>query len=143
MFCQFHLAVPSSFSCFVSLSFAKKGTSILGFNLQRQHDQHRDEISLVAVAFYRLIISSIVKPSGFLFTMAVWWSGDGVDDFCDKSKIGSVDDDVTLCSSSDEFVWICMCVLRLARWLKLRLHTGHLWGDSSKCVTLCTARVRD
>lgn len=79
--------------------------------------QRWDEISFLlrvdVVTFYRLIISSIVKPSGFLFMMPVGLNGllcgDGVDDFCDKSKIGSVDDDVTLCSSSDdELEWICM-----------------------------------
>lgn len=35
------------------------------------------------------------------------------------------------------------CVFRLDRWLKERLHTGHLWGDSSMCRILWTARVRD
>lgn len=34
-------------------------------------------------------------------------------------------------------------VFRFERWLKLRLHTGHLCGDSSKCNILCTASVRD
>lgn len=40
-------------------------------------------------------------------------------------------------------VWVSRCVFRLERWLKLRLQTGHLCGDSSKCRILCTARVRD
>lgn len=68
------------------VSFAKKGTSILGFNLQDNMNSNEfDEVSLqlacslvvvvgrrvVVVTFYRLIISSIVKPSGFLFMMPV------------------------------------------------------------------------
>ena len=108
-----------------------------------KNSTHRVEV----VTFYRLIISSIVKPSGFLFMMPVWLSGllcgDDVDDFCDKSKIGSADDVMQCSLSVDVFEWICMCVFRLARWLKLRLQTGHLCGDSSKCVTLWTAKVRD
>jgi hypothetical protein len=40
-------------------------------------------------------------------------------------------------------VCVSRCVFRFDRWLKLRLHTGHLCGDSSKCRILCTANVRD
>lgn len=40
-------------------------------------------------------------------------------------------------------VWVSRWVLRLERWLKLREQTGHLWGDSSMCRILCTAKVRD
>lgn len=40
-------------------------------------------------------------------------------------------------------VWVSRWVFRFERWLKLRLHTGHLCGDSSMCKILCTARVRD
>lgn len=29
-------------------------------------------------------------------------------------------------------VWVSRCVFRFERWLKLRLQTGHLCGDSSK-----------
>lgn len=98
---------------------AKKGTSILGFIFKttqndkpsEQQKTEKRNISrmdavlcsvvgclccLVVVTFYRLIISSIVKPSGFLFMTPVspngLLCGDGVDDFCDKSKIGSCDD---------------------------------------------------
>lgn len=56
------------------------------------------QLGWLVVTFYRLIISSIVKPSGFLFMTPVspngLLCGDGVDDFCDKSKIGSIPDDV-------------------------------------------------
>lgn len=34
-------------------------------------------------------------------------------------------------------------VFRFDRWLKLRLQTGHLCGDSSMCRILCTASVLD
>lgn len=34
-------------------------------------------------------------------------------------------------------------VFKFDLWLKLLLHTGHLWGDSSICKILCTARVLD
>lgn len=40
-------------------------------------------------------------------------------------------------------VWVKRCVFRFDRWLKLRLQTGHLCGDSSMCRILCTAKVRD
>lgn len=40
-------------------------------------------------------------------------------------------------------VCVSKWVFRLERWLKERLHTGHLWGDSSMWRILCTARVRD
>lgn len=40
-------------------------------------------------------------------------------------------------------VCVSKCVFKFERWLKLRLHTGHLCGDSSKCNILCTANVRD
>jgi len=40
-------------------------------------------------------------------------------------------------------VWVKRWVLRFDRWLKLRLQTGHLWGDSSIWSILWTARVRD
>lgn len=40
-------------------------------------------------------------------------------------------------------VCVNRCVFRLDRWLKLRLHTGHLCGDSSRWRILCTANVRD
>lgn len=43
------------------------------------------------------------------------------------------------------FISVCVnrWVFRFERWLKLRLHTGHLCGDSSICKILCTASVRD
>lgn len=40
-------------------------------------------------------------------------------------------------------VCVSRWVLRFDRWLKLRLHTGHLCGDSSMCRILWTASVRD
>lgn len=40
-------------------------------------------------------------------------------------------------------VWVSKCVFKLDLWLKLRLQTGHLCGDSSMCRILWTARVRD
>lgn len=40
-------------------------------------------------------------------------------------------------------VCVNRCVFRLDRWLKLRLHTGHLCGDSSRWSILCTANVLD
>lgn len=40
-------------------------------------------------------------------------------------------------------VWVSKCVFRLDLWLKLRLQTGHLCGDSSMWRILWTARVRD
>lgn len=40
-------------------------------------------------------------------------------------------------------VWVSRWVFKLDRWLKLRLQTGHLCGDSSMCRILWTAKVRD
>ena len=40
-------------------------------------------------------------------------------------------------------VWVSKCVFRLERWLKLRAHTGHLCGDSSRWRIRWTASVRD
>jgi hypothetical protein len=62
--------------------------------------------------------------------------------FCDKSRMGSAgffnepvsSDDVLSIGVPVEWLW--MWVFRLARWLKVRLQIGHLWGDSSKWVTL-------
>lgn len=40
-------------------------------------------------------------------------------------------------------VCVSKWVFRFDRWLKLRLQTGHLWGDSSRWRILWTASVRD
>jgi len=40
-------------------------------------------------------------------------------------------------------VWVNRWVFKLERWLKLRLQTGHLCGDSSMCRILWTANVLD
>lgn len=40
-------------------------------------------------------------------------------------------------------VWVRRWVLRFDLWLKLLLQIGHLWGDSSICRILWTAKVLD
>lgn len=40
-------------------------------------------------------------------------------------------------------VCVSKCVFKFDRWLKLRLQTGHLCGDSSRWRILWTANVRD
>lgn len=49
------------------------------------------------------------------------------------------------CSRWCLFASLCVnkWVFKFDLWLKLLLHTGHLWGDSSMCKILCTAKVLD
>lgn len=45
--------------------------------------------------------------------------------------------------STGRSLWVSMWVFRFDLWLKDLLQTGHLWGDSSMCKILCTAKVLD
>lgn len=107
---------------------------------------------------YRFMMSSMEKPSDRFFGGLSPSTNSDLASIklgrsnkclcCDRSSTGFVwpgkrpacDADRLACAAAE---WLCMCVFRLARWLKLRLQIGHLCGASSKWVTLCTARVRD
>lgn len=98
------------------------------------------------------MISAIVKPSLLCCCGGGGGGGGGssgggccwtVGDWALRSSAGRTVATVLLCKHIPGCVCVRRCVFRFDLWLKLRLHTGHLCGDSSKCRTLWTASVLD
>lgn len=107
-------------------------------------------------------MSSIENPNVLLgASTGDWWGlakiwcccGGGGDGLCERSSrelSGTWLVDETSWHPSRWSKWCLLTSLCVSRWvfrfdlwLKLLLQTGHLWGDSSMCRILWTAKVRD
>lgn len=97
---------------------------------------------------YLFIISSMEKPNGFFgFSCG---KDEGTCRLVDKSKRvlsgwggGAGYWKYWWLSCGLSVAWVNKCVFKFERWLKDLEQTGHLWGDSSMCRILCTAKVLD
>lgn len=108
------------------------------------------------------MMSSMEKPRGLLGpSTGDWWGltsgwtccGWGGKGLCERSSrefsdwllVDETSWQPSKCSKWCLLASLCVsrCVFKLDLWLKLLLHTGHLWGDSSICKILWTANVLD